>query len=99
MAKLVWYEKMHWLEFSEFSSEPHVFAGHPRLETVSFQKEVGPWPTGLGAGATEFEVAHRSRARQGIAWPIDLVPLQGGLWGHIGTEQAKDPDNVEQARV
>lgn len=99
MAKLVWYENMHWLEFSEFSSEPHVFSGHPRLETINFQREVGLWNEGLNAGATEFEVAHRSRARQGIAWPIDLITLKGSAWAHIGTEKAPNPGEIEEAEM
>jgi hypothetical protein len=96
LAKLVWYQNMHWLEFSEFSSEPHVFSGHPRLETVQFQREVGLWNEGLDAGATEFEVAHRARARQGVAWPIDLITLKGNAWAHIGTDKAPNPAFAEQ---
>lgn len=69
------------------SAEPHVFAGHPRLETVAFERRVGPWPEGLAAGATEFEVCHRPAARSGIAWPLDLGPASmndGSLFVHIG---------------
>lgn len=95
MAKLVWYSNMHWLEFSEFSSEPHVFSGHPRLETVAFEREIGLWNEGLNAGATEFEVAHRSAARQGTAWPIELISLKGDAWGHIGTVKAPNPGEGE----
>lgn len=71
------------------SPEPHVFAGHPRLELASYQREVGPWPEGLNPGATEFAVAHMSRARCGVAWPLGLDAREGyGLFAHIGTERA-----------
>lgn len=69
------------------SPEPHVFAGHPRLETVAFERRVGPWPEGLAAGATEFDVAHRAAARRGIAWPLNRGSAsQGGgaIFAHIG---------------
>jgi hypothetical protein len=73
------------------SSEPHVFAGHPRLETTAFQRRVGPWPTGLAAGATEFYVANLPEAREGVAWPMDYVrPRQGDLFAHIGTDKADE---------
>lgn len=72
------------------SPEPHVFAGHPRLETVAFQRDVGSWPEGIAAGATEWEVTHRWPARTGVAWPLDLgVPASqdwGTLFAHIGAE-------------
>lgn len=69
------------------SDEPHVFAGHPRLETVRFERAVGPWPEGLPAGATEFAVAHRVEARRDIAWPLDYGPASqrgDSLFVHIG---------------
>lgn len=71
------------------SPEPHVWSGHPRLETVAYQRAVGPWPEGLNPGATEFEVAHRPVARKGVAWPLDFgmnASQQAGcLFAHIGT--------------
>jgi LmbE family N-acetylglucosaminyl deacetylase len=74
------------------SSEPHVFAGHPRLETVDYEREVGPWPEGIAAGQTEWEVTHRWPARSGVVWPLDLgVPASqdwGTLFAHIGSESA-----------
>lgn len=69
------------------SNEPHVFAGHARIETREFQRDVGPWPEGLAAGKTEFEVAHRPEARVGVAWPLDYGPSTPGpasLFAHIG---------------
>lgn len=77
-----------YLQFFPTSPEPHVFAGHPRLELTSWQRYVGAWPEGLAAGATEFEVAHRATARQGVAWPLDLVRPCGDLYAHIGARRA-----------
>jgi len=67
------------------SPEPHVFAGHPRLETREYERRVGPWPTGLRAGETEFAITHRAAARQGVVWPADLIHPRGDLFAHIGT--------------
>jgi hypothetical protein len=67
------------------SPEPHVFAGHPRLETVGYQRRVGEWPEGLLPGETEFSVAHYQWARMGVVWPMDLVKPSGDLFCHIGT--------------
>lgn len=80
-----WINNKHWLVLDPDSPEPHVFAGHPRLETVVWERTVGPWPEGLKPGETEFSVAHRKAARQGVAWPIDLVKPSGDLFAHIGT--------------
>lgn len=72
------------------SPEPHVFAGHPRLERVSYQREVGAWPEGVDPNQTEFIVAHNRRARFGVAWPLGLDPREGyGLFSHIGTDRAR----------
>jgi len=74
------------------SAEPHVWAGHPRLETRRYQREVGPWPVGLDPGTTEFEVAHRRNARQGVAWPLDIgvcgSQRDSSLFAHIGAVRA-----------
>lgn len=78
----------HWLVFDPNSSEPHVFAGHPRIEHVAWAREVGPWPEGILPGATEFEVAHRPAARRRVAWPLDVVKPEGDLFAHIGTERS-----------
>lgn len=76
----------------EWSTENHVFAGHPRLETVSFEREVGPWPVGLRQGFTEMEVCKRPEARTGVAWPLDadINASQDycSMFAHIGSEQA-----------
>lgn len=73
------------LRLDSDSPEPHVFAGHARLETVAFQQAVGEWPAGLRPGETEWHVAHRTAARRGIAWPLDVVPPRGDLFAHIGS--------------
>jgi glycosyltransferase involved in cell wall biosynthesis len=66
------------------SDEPHVFAGHPRIETVEWERLVGPWPEGYSPGETEFRVS-TMQARKGIAWPMDLTRSCGDLFQHIGT--------------
>lgn len=77
-----------WLRLDPDSPEPHVFAGHPRLEHREWERQVGPWPEHLPAGFTEFEVAHRPPARVGIAWPADMIRPSGDAFVHIGTVQA-----------
>lgn len=85
-----------YLEFHPRSSEPHVFAGHPRLETVAYQRDVGTWPEGIDPGSTEMTVAKRDSARKGVVWPGDL-PLTGGLFAHIGTLQAREDQRPAEA--
>jgi hypothetical protein len=78
----------HMLLLDPDSDEPHVFAGHPRLETREFEIDVGPWPEHIPAGATEFEVAKRPAARVGVAWPASLIrAVEGDLFAHIGTKE------------
>lgn len=86
-GQFVYHEAMHkmYLLFDPTTPEPHVFAGHPRLETVEWERAVGPWPEGRDPGDTEFMVAHRKAARRGVLWPLDLVKPSGGLFCHIGT--------------
>lgn len=80
------------------SPEPHVFTGHPRIETVNFQKRVGAWPEGVAAGETEWQVTHRHEARVGVAWPMDLgIPASqhaGALFAHIGSVGVGEVDPV-----
>lgn len=79
----------HFLVFDPKSEEPHVFAGHPRVESVAWQREVGGWPEGLQPGMTEFVVATKiEAARRRVAWPIDLVSLGGDLYHHFGSERS-----------
>lgn len=79
---------LHWIELDPMSAEPHVFAGHPRIETVGFERQVGPWQVGLTAGETEWEVSHRKSSRATVVWPISLVDPDGDLFAHIGTVKA-----------
>lgn len=77
----------------EWSDETHVFAGHPRLETVKFEKRVGEWRIGIKAGFTEMEVCNRPEARKGVAWPLDADVNASqdycSLFAHIGNVQAE----------
>lgn len=75
-------DESYWMLHPD-SPEPHVFAGHPRLETVAWQRQAGPWPEGLNPGETEFAVAQR--VRNGIVYPVyNAQPFH-----HIGTVQAR----------
>jgi hypothetical protein len=69
------------------SPEPHVNAGHPRLETVRYERSVGPWTEGINPGATEFSWCVRRAAREGVAWHMG-APLDGHF-KHVGTVQAR----------
>lgn len=73
--------------FDPNSPEPHVFAGHPRVEAVAWQKEVGAWPEGLAPGATEFAVCHIPNARKRVAWPLDNLPCSP-WYTHIGARRS-----------
>lgn len=75
-----------YLQLDPESSEPHVWAGHPRLETVAYQRATGPWPEGLDAGSTEFVVAQRPTARMSVFWPFNYRQQ----FAHIGTVQARE---------
>lgn len=83
-AKFVRLHGQAFLALDPDSHDPHVFSGHPRVETRERQRRVGLWPEKLPAGATEFEVAHRPAARTGVLWPVDLIHPRGDLFGHFG---------------
>lgn len=87
-GKFVSAAMLQWLELDPDSPERHVFAGGPRLETVEWERAVGPWPEGMEQGATEHEVAGWPAARQSVAWPIDLIHPRGDAFVHIGGEKA-----------
>lgn len=82
------------LLFDPGSPEVHVWTGHPRLETVSYQRRIGEWPEGLDAGSTEFAVSKREESRHGVAWPLDIAiragQIHGTLFAHIGEVQARE---------
>lgn len=88
-GELVRLDGIAFLKFDPWTPEPHVWTGHPRLETRTRQRTVGAWPEGVGAGTTEFAVAERSQSRYGVVWPMDIKP-DGDLFAHIGTVQARD---------
>ena len=98
---LRYHEGIHWLEFDPTSSERHVFAGGPRLETVEFERRVGPWNEKMEQGLTEFEVSGRDESRKGVAWPVDLIRLTGDAFVHIGTypagEEQVDSETLVEA--
>lgn len=77
-----------WLRLDPASAEPHVFAGHPRIESIAWQRSVGPWPEGLEPGQTEFAVAHIAESRHGVIWPVQEVKPYGDLFVHIGAERS-----------
>lgn len=66
------------------SHELHVFSGHPRLDTVEYQRRIGFWPEGNTPGETEIQVSRRREAREGILWPMDWIRTTGDLFKHIG---------------
>lgn len=72
------------------SLEPHVFAGHPRLETVEYERSVGLWLENIAAGWVEVDITRRRAAREGVAWPLDLcIPgsqIAGAIFAHIGSD-------------
>lgn len=78
-----------WL-LDDLSEEPHVFSGHPRLETVAYQKRVGPWPEGLTPGETEWYVATKMpEARKKVGYPLWAAgDVKNGVFAHIGTEKS-----------
>ena len=82
------------------STEPHVAAGHVRLETREYERRVGAWPEGLPAGRTEWEWCRRAEAREGVAFPLDLIhPARDPLFAHIGAERLNEhqPTGVADA--
>lgn len=88
VAEFVYCNDLHWLRLDpDLSHEPHVFSGHPRLETVEYEKRVGSWPEGLTPGATEWHVATQMpESRKRIAWPITLLQdVRHGAFEHVGT--------------
>lgn len=88
---LVQKARQTFFRFDESCQETHVFAGHPRIETVQFEKWVGAWPEGLRPGYTELEVCARPASRVGVAWPMDACintsQDYSNLFAHIGEVQ------------
>lgn len=87
-ARFIHHANHCWARFDPASESADVFAGHPRLETVAFERRLGLWPEGLLAGETELAVSGRIEARDGVVWPTDFVATSGDLFAHIGTRKA-----------
>jgi len=87
-AKFVLAHFHHWLALDPDSAERHVWAGGPRLETVEWERAVGPWPEYMEQGYTEHLVAAFPAARYGVAWPVGLINPRGDAFAHIGGEKA-----------
>lgn len=87
VAEFVYHCDNHYLWLRDDSEEPHVFSGHPRLETVEYQKHVGPWPEGLQPGETEWAVATTiPESRHKIGYPLWAAgDVKNGIFAHIGT--------------
>jgi glycosyltransferase involved in cell wall biosynthesis len=85
------------LALSPNSPEHHVFTGHARLETTAWRQRLGPWPEGLRAGETEFEVCKRRESRIGVVWPLDVVMPKGDLFLHSGERSYNqlEPEGAE----
>lgn len=81
------------------SPEPHIAAGHPRLETREWERFIGPWSedASLDPGTTEFEWCHRPQAREGVVWPVDLVHPRGDLFAHVGAVRARSNQHKVEA--
>lgn len=81
-----------WAALDPASPEQHIQAGHPRIETVAYQRDVGPWPEGLSPGMTELGWCQTPAARAGVVWPLTIVSLTGSISGdlfaHIGAVKA-----------
>jgi len=88
-----------WLKLWERSYEPHVWTGHPRLETVDWERAVGPWPELLEPGATEFYVSKKEAARVGVAWPMSYITPEGNMFAHIGSTKSPNSMDVPNATV
>lgn len=85
-AEFVWTREQHFLLLDSLSPSQYVFSGGPRLETIAWARRVGPWPEMQRAGEVELAVCGRLAARQGVAWPIEIVSPRGGLFVHTGDD-------------
>lgn len=87
------YAEQTFLHFDSDSPEPHVWAGHPRIETREYQRAIGPWDEGYDPGTTEFLVANREASRRGVLWPLDAGVSASqsarSMFAHIGAVQAR----------
>ena len=98
-ATFRYHDKKHYLELDPDSPEKHVFAGGPRLETVKFERAVGAWPEGIGAGETELSIIGLPAARQGVAWPMTDIKPHGDLFLHMGATKAETGEVGSQSEM
>lgn len=81
-----------WAALDPSSPEQHVASGHPRIETVEYQRAVGAWNETTNPGMTELDWCQRAEARRGVVWPLTIVSLTGSISGdlfvHIGAEKS-----------
>ena len=85
-ANLVKIRKHLFWELDPQSRDQYIFCGGPRIETVAWERAVGPWPKNLPAGEVELRVGSRIAARSNVLWPIEHYP--GRLFAHIGEIRA-----------
>lgn len=98
-AEFLYVRNHHFLLLDPKSPSQYIFSGHPRLERISYTKELGPWTEGLGAGETEIDVCSRPQSRNGVAWPVDLIKPSGGLFVHIGGVSVKDAPLIKEVAI
>lgn len=96
-AEFLYVRNHHFLLLDPDSPSQYIFSGGPRVERISYTRNLGVWPELTPAGETELEVCRRSESRLGVAWPVDLIKPSGGLFVHIGARQIKDALFVEGA--
>lgn len=81
-----------WLMLDPDSMEQCIPAGHPRIETVDYQRDVGLWNETVNPGMTELDWVQRPAARMGVTWPLSLVSLSnsvtGDMYSHIGESRS-----------
>jgi glycosyltransferase involved in cell wall biosynthesis len=96
-AEFIYVRSQHFLILDPNSPSQYIFSGGPRIEKISYTRNLGVWPERLAAGETELEVCRRPESRVGVAWPVDLIKPSGGLFVHFGTKSIKDALFVEGA--
>lgn len=96
-AEFLYIRNHHFLLLDPKSPSQYIFSGGPRVERISYTREIGPWLELAPAGETELDVCRRDASRNGVAWPVDLIKPSGGLFVHFGARSIKDALLVEGA--
>lgn len=81
------------LELDPACSDMYVFSGHPRLETVAWEKRAGDWPEGLNPGETELACNRNIWLRTGVLWPLDMTRTSGDIFSSFGDIPSYDKDS------